>query len=84
MSEKQLFLVTTRGCGEFYVVAGSFDLAAELVRNELETQKYGFSSGREVVVVKFLCRQHFFSGKRFLSGDNGENNLMILGDGDEG
>lgn len=84
MSEKQLFLVTTRGCGEFYVVAGSFDLAAELVRNELETQKYGFSSRREVVEVKFLCRQHFSSGKRFLSGDNGENNLMIWGDGDEG
>ena len=84
MSEKQLFLVTTRDCGEFYVVAGSFVLAAELVRNELQTQNYGYSSGREVVEVKFLCRQHFFNGKRFLCGDNGVNNLMIWGDGDEG
>lgn len=84
MSEKQLFLVTTRGCGQFYVVAASFDLAAELVRNELQAQNYGYSSDREVVEVKFLCRQHFSNGKRFLSGDNGENNLMIWGDGDEG
>lgn len=84
MSEKQLFLVTTRGCGQFYVVAGSFDEAAELVRNELQMQKYGYSSEREVVEVKFLCRQHFSGGKRFLCGDNGENNLMIWGDGDEG
>lgn len=84
MSEKQLFLVTTRGCGQFYVVAGSFDEAAELVRNELKAQNYGYSSDREVVEVKFLCRQHFFNGKRYLCGDNGENNLMIWGDGDEG
>lgn len=66
------------------MVAGSFDLAAELVRNELNALNYGFSSDREVVEVKFLCRQHFSSGTRFLSGDNGENNLMIWGDGDEG
>lgn len=84
MSEKQLFLVTTRGCGQFYVVAGSFDLAAELVRNELKAQNYGYSSDREVVSVKFLCRQHFSGGKRFLSGNNGENNLFIWGDGNEG
>lgn len=84
MSEKQLFLVTTRNCGQFYVVAGSFDEAAELVRNELQMQEYGYSSGREVVEVKFLCRQHFSGDKRFLSGNDGENNLMIWGDGDEG
>ena len=84
MGEKQLFLVQTRGCGEFYVVAGSFDLAADLVRDELTAQNYGYSDSREVVSVKFLCRQHFFGGKRFLSGDNGENNLFVWGDGNEG
>ncbi len=84
MGEKQLFLVRTRGCGEFYVVAGSFDLAADLVRSELMAQNYGNSGSREVVSVTFLCRQHFFGGKRFLSGDNGENHLFIWGDGNEG
>ncbi|MBR1377990.1 MAG: hypothetical protein IJ557_02545 [Bacteroidaceae bacterium] len=83
MKEKQLFLVKTRGCGEFYVVAGSFDQAADLVRNELGNQGYGYSGDQEVVSVQFLCRQHFFNGKRFLSGDNGENNLFVWGDGDE-
>jgi len=84
MSEKQLFLVQTRGCGEFYVVAGSSVLAANVVRDELTAQHYGYSGAREVVSVKFLCRQHFLNGKRVLSGYNGENNLLVWGDGNEG
>lgn len=84
MSEKQLFIVTTRGLGDFYVVAGSFDLAAQLVKDELDAQDYGYSSARAITAVKFVCKQHFSSGKRFLSGDNGENNLLIWGDGKEG
>lgn len=84
MGEKQLFLVMTRGCGEFYVVAGSFDQAADLVHDELVRQNYGYSGSREVVSVQFLCRQHFSSGRRFLSGDDGENHLFVWGDGDEG
>lgn len=84
MNEKQLFIVTTRGLGDFYAVAGSFDQAANLVYDELNAQTYGYSGEREVVAVKFVCRQRFSNGKRFFCGDDGKNHLLVWGDGDEG
>jgi len=83
MSEKKLFIVTTRGLGDFYVVAGSFDQAAQLVNDELDRQDYGYSGARDIVNVKFLCQQHFSQGRRFFCGDDGENNLLVWGDGKE-
>lgn len=81
MSEKKLFIVSTRGVGDFYVIAGSFDQAAELIKDELDNQNYGYSNDREVVSVKFICQQHFYNGKRYFSGDN--KNLLVWGDGKE-
>lgn len=52
--------------------------------DELDRQDYGYPTAREVVSVRFICRQHFYSGKRFLSGDNDVNHLFVWGDGDEG
>lgn len=76
--EKALYRVTTRGCGTFYVVASSFDYAADEVAKELNTQDYGYSDNRVVTSVNFICRQTFMSnGKRALYGDNDENHLMI-------
>ena len=83
MNEKQLFIVTTRGLGDFYVVSVSFDLAAQFVKDELDAQDYGYSGARVITNVKFVCKQCFSNGRRFLSGDNGENNLLIWGDGKE-
>ena len=76
--DKSLYKVSTRGCGVFYVVATTFDKAAQEVRRELNDQDYGFSSGRVVTSVDFICREHFMSnGKRALYGDNDENHLMV-------
>ena len=76
--DKSLYKVSTRGCGVFYVVATTFDKAAQEVRRELNDQDYGFSSGRVVTRVDFICREQFMSnGKRALYGDNDENHLMV-------
>ena len=76
--EKALYRVTTRGCGTFYVVASSFGYAAAEVTRELNAQDYGFSEGRVVTSVNFICRQTFMSnGKRALYGYDDENHLMI-------
>lgn len=76
--EKALYRVTTRGCGMFYVVASSFDHAADEVTRELNAQDYGYSAERVVTNVEFICRQTFMiNGKRALYGDNNENHLMI-------
>lgn len=78
MEEKALYRVRTRGCGMFYVVATSFDSAANVVSEELNSQDYGFYSNRTIVNVEFICREVFMdNGQRFLSGDNDENHLMI-------
>ena len=82
MSEKQLFIVSTQGVGDFYVIAGSFDQAAELIKNELDKQNYGYSNDRTVVSVKFVCQQRFYDGKRYFCEDN--TNLLVWGDGKEG
>ena len=76
--EKTLYRVTTRGCGTFYVIASSFDCAADEVTRELDAQDYGYSDQRVVTSVDFICRETFMSnGKRALYGDNNENHLMI-------
>lgn len=76
--DKSLYKVSTRGCGVFYVVATTFDNAAQEVRRELNDQDYGFSSGRVVTRVDFICREQFMAnGKRALYGDNDENHLMV-------
>jgi len=78
--DMQLFKVTTRGCGLFYVVAETFDGAADAVNEELNSQDYGYTNDRLVVSVDFVCRQTFMSnGKRALYGEKDENHLIIAG-----
>ena len=76
--EKSLFRVKTRDCGVFYVIATTFDYAAGEVTRELNAQDYGYTGGRVVTNVEFICRETFMQkGKRALYGDNDENHLMI-------
>ena len=76
--DKSLYKVSTRGCGEFYVVATTFDNAAQEVRRELNDQDYGFSSGRVITSIDFICREQFMAnGKRALYGERDENHLMV-------
>lgn len=79
--ERNLYRVRTQGCGEFYVVATSFDSASEEVYRELNSQDYGYSFGRTVVNVELIRRQMFMSnGKQALYGDNDINKLIIVED----
>ena len=85
---ESLFRVTTRGCGTFYVIATTFDNAAQEVRRELREQDYGYSASRVVTNVEFICRESFMAnGKRVLYGDHDENHLMVCrkasSDGDD-
>ena len=80
--EKTLFRVKTRGCGVFYVIATTFDNAANEVTMELDDQDYGYSGDRVVTNVEFICRETFMqNGNRALDGDDNENNLMIAKEG---
>lgn len=68
--EVSLYKVETSGCGVYYVVASSFDKAAESVKNALDAAEYGYSASREINSVEFIAKQEFMSGgERYLSGD---------------
>ena len=78
MKEKEisLFKVETIGVGVFYVIAQSFDEAAELTVKRLDEADYGYSSSREIKSVELIAKQHFMrNDKQYFSGEN--NNLII-------
>ena len=78
MEEKEicLYKVETNGLGVFYVIAKSFDDAAEVTINRLTDSDYGYSSSREIKSVELIAKQSFMGyNKQFFSGDN--NNLII-------
>lgn len=81
---KQLFKVETYGCGNFHVVATSFDNAAKAVEDELNSQDYGYSNDRRITRVESICQQVFMSnGKRALYGDGDVNHLIVADDDTE-
>lgn len=81
--DKQLFKVGTHGCGDFHVIATSFDKAAKAVEEVLNSQDYGYSSDRRITRVESICQQVFMSnGKRALYGDGNVNHLIVSDDVD--
>lgn len=73
----KLFIVTTEGCGQFYVVASSFGDAADRVTEELEKIKYGYSVDRRIKSVSFLKEESVYHDRRYFGGDNNVNNLIL-------
>lgn len=72
-----LYLVHTRGCGDFYVVATSFDGAGYVVTKTLSTLDYGYISGRDVMGIDLVRTSHLFNGNAYLSGEGGINNFLF-------
>lgn len=75
--DKHLYRIRNR-LAEFYIVARSFDEAAEEMKKRLDKADYGFSSYRTVPGIDHLAVQHFYNGKQ--SFDDSEANLIIVED----
>ncbi len=77
---RKLFIVETRRLGSFYVVCGSWNEAASVVKKALDDQNYGYSGDREVKNVSIIREEHFFGsdGKRFFSGDDDFNKFIVV------
>lgn len=74
--DKKLYQVKN-GCGDFYVVATSFDEAAKAVEERLSNSDYGTFDLRQTKEIKLLAIEHFFpEEKQFFSGSN--TNLVIV------
>ena len=72
-----LYLVHTRGIGDFYVVATSFDGASNAVEDTLHDLDYGYSDARDVISIELIRTSHVFNGKPFLSGEGGIYNFLF-------
>ena len=72
-----LYLVHTRGIGDFYVVATSFDGARDVVEDTLHSQDYGYTDARDVLSIDLIRTSHIYNGKPFLSGKDSINYFLF-------
>ena len=75
--DKHLYRIKNR-LAEFYIVAHSFDEAADEMKKRLDKADYGFTSYRTVPSIDDVAVQHFYNEKQSFS--DSEANLIIVED----
>lgn len=75
--EKHLYHIKNR-LGEFYIVACSFNEAADEMKKRLDKADYGFFSYRTVPSIDNLAVQSLFNGEQSFS--DSDANLIIVED----
>lgn len=75
--DKHLYRIKNR-LAEFYIVAHSFDEAADEMKKRLDKADYGFTSYRTVPSIDDVAVQHFTGEKQSFSDSNA--NLIIVED----
>ena len=75
--DKHLYRIKNK-IGEFYIVARSFDEAADEMKERLRRADYGFFQDRNVPSIDHLAVEHFFAGKQSFSDKDA--NLIIVED----
>lgn len=75
--DKHLYRINNK-IGEFYIVAYSFDEAADKMKERLRKADYGFFQDRNVPSIDHLAVEHFYSDKQTFS--DREANLIIVED----
>ena len=75
--DKHLYRIKNR-LAEFYIVAHSFDEAADEMKKRLDKADYGFTSYRTVPSIDDVAVQHFYNEKQSFS--DSDANLIIVGD----
>ena len=73
--DKHLYRIKNR-LAEFYIVAHSFDEAADEMKKRLDKANYGFSSYRTVPGIEDLAVEEFCHDKQLFS--DSEANLIIV------
>lgn len=73
--DKHLYRIINK-IGTFYIVARSFDEAADEMKDRLQRADYGFFQDRNVPSIDHLAVQHFYNDKQSFS--DSEANLIIV------
>ncbi len=77
--DKHLYRIRNR-LAEFYIVARSFDEAADEMKKRLDAADYGFASYRDVPSIDRLAVQHLNLNNSKQSFSDSGANLIIVGD----
>lgn len=77
--DKHLYRIKNR-LAEFYIVAHSFDEAADEMKKRLDKADYGLFSYRTVPSIDDMAVQHFNYNNDKQSFSDSEANLIIVGD----
>ena len=75
--DKHLYRIKNR-LAEFYIVARSFNEAADEMKKRLDKADYGFTSYRTVPSIDDVAVQHFYNEKQSFS--DSDANLIIVED----
>lgn len=75
--DRHLYRIKNR-LAEFYIVARSFDEAANEMKKRLDKADYGFTSYRTVPSIDDVAVQHFYNEKQSFS--DSDANLIIVED----
>lgn len=73
--DRHLYRIKNR-LAEFYIVARSFDEAADEMKKRLDKADYGFTSYRTVPSIDHVAVQHFYNEKQSFS--DSDANLIIV------
>ena len=73
--DKHLYRIKNK-IGEFYIVARSFDEAAEELMERLSNANYGYFLDRNVPNIEHLAEESFYDDKQAFSDD--EANLIVI------
>ena len=76
-SDKVLYRISTRGVGDFFVVARSLDEATDTLRGRLEDAEYGFYGDRKPTCIDIIAEERLdhSNGKQYISEDY--DNLIV-------
>lgn len=76
--EKKLYKIENK-LGTFYVVAGTFDEAANELEARLDQADYGFFQDRDIPAIELVAMQLFYHDGTKQSFSDSKPNLIILG-----
>ena len=79
-NDNKLYRIENR-LGTFYIVAKSFDAAAEALKERLDKADYGFISYREVKNIELLATEHFYSADKTKQSFSSDSANLIITEG---
>lgn len=70
MDNKKLYLISTSGLGDFYVISENATEAQTKLEDQLNSASYGGFSGREITNIRILSKENIGDDNRLFFSEN--------------